>query len=676
MIIKPTHEELEQRVKELEEKAIKYKQVRNELQKSEKKYRLISEGTSDLIAKTTFSPKPTYTYLSPSTKIILGYEPDELVGKSGLKFIHPDDKKKLISLLGKYIQLKNENLSSRNDTNISEIIEYRYKSKSGDWYYLQSTVNIIGDELLFISKDITEKKKAEKSLKNSEEKYRILCESAPIGIYYNDFYGKFLYGNKAAEKIIGYKSEELVGKNLLKLKLVSLKDLGKVAKILALNKLGKSTDIEKFTLTRKDGSTVIVEINTEIITIKKKKVVLGMVKDITTRMQAAEALQENQEKLAKSKKMESIGLLASGVAHDLNNILSGIVGYPELLLHDLPKDSKFRKPLESIQESGFKAATIVEDLLTVARGVVTKEKPLNLNDLIGDYLHSPEFNKLKHFHPAVTIETNLDSDLLNVSGSHVHIRMVIMNLISNASEAIEDSGNVTISTRNFYLDRPLRGYDEINVGEYAVLTVSDDGSGISSDDLERIFEPFYTKKVLGRSGTGLGLSVVWNVVQDHKGYIDVKSNKNGTTFEFFFPITRKEISEKELSILFKNLKGDGEKILVIDDMESQRDISCKMLETFGYKAKAVSSGKKAVEYLTENTVDLILLDMIMDPGINGRETYERIIKTHPNQKAIIVSGIAETDVVKETQKLGAGKYIKKPLTLETIGIAVKEELEK
>ena len=181
---------------------------------------------------------------------------------------------------------------------------------------------------------------------------------------------------------------------------------------------------------------------------------------------------------------------------------------------------------------------------------------------------------------------------------------------------------------------------------------------------------------MGRSGTGLGLAVVWNVVQDHKGYVDVKSNKNGTTFEFFFPITREEISGKELSMPFKDLKGDGEKILVIDDVESQRDISCKMLETFGYKTKAVSSGKKAVEYLKENTVDLILLDMIMDPGINGRETYERIIKTHPNQKAIIVSGFAETDDVKETQKLGAGKYIKKPLTLEMIGIAIKEELEK
>jgi CheY-like chemotaxis protein len=181
---------------------------------------------------------------------------------------------------------------------------------------------------------------------------------------------------------------------------------------------------------------------------------------------------------------------------------------------------------------------------------------------------------------------------------------------------------------------------------------------------------------MGRSGTGLGLAVVWNVVQDHKGYIDVTSNDIGTTFELFFPITREEISRKHLSIPFKDLKGDGEKILVIDDVENQRDISCKMLETFGYKTKAVCSGEEAVEYLKENTVDLILLDMIMDPGINGLETYERIIKIHPKQKAIIVSGFAETDDVKETQKLGAGEFIKKPLTLERIGLAVKEEIEK
>jgi len=208
------------------------------------------------------------------------------------------------------------------------------------------------------------------------------------------------------------------------------------------------------------------------------------------------------------------------------------------------------------------------------------------------------------------------------------------------------------------------------------LSVADDGLGISSDDLERVFEPFYTKKVMGRSGTGLGLAVVWNVVRDHRGYIDVTSDENGTAFELYFPITRDEISGKDLSVDIKDYKGDEQTVLVVDDMESQREISCKMLDTLGYKTKAVSSGEEAVEYLKDHAVDLILLDMIMDPGINGRETYERIIKIHPNQKAVLASGFAETDDVKEAQELGAGKYIRKPFTLEKIGLAVKEELEK
>jgi CheY-like chemotaxis protein len=312
----------------------------------------------------------------------------------------------------------------------------------------------------------------------------------------------------------------------------------------------------------------------------------------------------------------------------------------------------------------------------VARGVATTREPLHLNEIVSDYLNSPEFKKLEKFYPTVTVKANIDTDLLNISGSHVHIRKVVMNLVSNASEAIEGSGNVTISTMNRYVDRPLRGYDDVNIGEYAVLAVSDDGPGISSDDLERIFEPFYTKKVMGRSGTGLGLAVVWNVVQDHKGYIDMITDENGSTFELYFPITREEISSQHLSIPIKDYKGSGETILVVDDVGSQRDISCRMLDKLGYKTKAESSGEEAVEYLKENTVDLIVLDMIMDPGINGLLTYERILKTHPNQKAIIVSGFAETDDVKKAQRLGAGQYIKKPITLEKIGIAVRDELKK
>ena len=211
---------------------------------------------------------------------------------------------------------------------------------------------------------------------------------------------------------------------------------------------------------------------------------------------------------------------------------------------------------------------------------------------------------------------------------------------------------------------------------YAILSVSDEGPGISPDDLERIFEPFFTKKVMGKSGTGLGLAVVWNVVQDHKGYIDVISDDNGTTFELYLPITRDEVPDRDLVIPIKDYKGNGETVLVVDDVENQREIACAMLNKLGYKAITVPSGEEAVEYLKEHTVDVILLDMIMDPGINGRETYERIIKRHPGQKAVIASGFAETDDVKGAQKLGAGQYIKKPITLEKMGVAIRDELKR
>ncbi len=399
-------------------------------------------------------------------------------------------------------------------------------------------------------------------------------------------------------------------------------------------------------------------------------------KMLTDRKQAEESLRESEEKLTRSKKMESLGLLAGGVAHDLNNVLSGIVSYPELILMDLPDDNKLKKSIETIQESGNRAAAIVQDLLTVARGVAITKSSLNLNNLIGKYLNSPEFNTLKLYHPTITIKTNLDSELLDVRGSDVHIRKVLMNLISNASEAIEGRGNVTISTMNRYVDSPLKGYANVITGEYAVMAISDDGSGISADDLERIFEPFYTKKVMGRSGTGLGLAVVWNVVQDHDGYIDVKSDENGTSFELYFPITREEISGTPLSISIEDIKGNGETILVVDDLESQREISCKMLEKLGYHTKAVHSGEEAVEYLKEHTVDLILLDMIMEPGMDGLETYRSILEIRPKQKAVIVSGFSESERVSSAQSLGAGSYVKKPYLMGKLGIAVRKELER
>ena len=398
--------------------------------------------------------------------------------------------------------------------------------------------------------------------------------------------------------------------------------------------------------------------------------------DITESKQAEEERITLQDKLQRAQKMEAMGLMAGGVAHDLNNILSGIVSYPELLLMNLPEDSPLRKPIKTIQESGMRAADVVEDLMTIARGVASSKEPLNLNTMVEEYLKSAEHLKLERTHSFVSCKTELDPTLLNMSGSPTHIKKILMNLVANASEAIEGSGTVTISTLSQYLDMPLKGYEDVRTGEYAVVTVSDDGSGISPGDLERIFEPFYTKKVMGRAGTGLGLAVVWNTTQDYNGYINVNSSEKGTTFELYFPVTREEVAAEGEEVPLKDYLGHGERILVVDDDENQREIASGMLTQLGYNAESVSSGENAIEYIKEHSVDLIVLDMVMPKGINGRKTYEEIIKICPGQKAIIASGHAQSKEVDIAQKLGAGKYVKKPYILEKIGVAVKEELEK
>jgi CheY-like chemotaxis protein len=244
-------------------------------------------------------------------------------------------------------------------------------------------------------------------------------------------------------------------------------------------------------------------------------------------------------------------------------------------------------------------------------------------------------------------------------------------------EAMPAGGNVEIETENRYLDKPVKGYDRIKEGDYIVLAVSDNGIGIAKSDLTTIFEPSYTKKEMGRSGTGLGMAVVWGTVKDHQGYIDIESTEGkGTTFTLYFPVTRKELEGDKPPVSIDEYSGNGEKILVVDDVEAQRNIASILLKKLNYNVETIASGEEAVEYMKQNSVNLLVLDMIMDPGIDGLETYKQIIEIHPKQKAIIASGFSETARVKKAQKLGAGAYIKKPYTLEKIGLAVKSELEK
>ena len=378
----------------------------------------------------------------------------------------------------------------------------------------------------------------------------------------------------------------------------------------------------------------------------------------------------------KAKKIEAMGMLAGGVAHDLNNVLGGIVGYPDIILMQLPQDSPARKYITAIKESGRKAAAIVKDMLAIARKGMESKDVISLKAVIEEYLKSPEYEKLMESHPGVLVKADIGNDLMPVMGSHHQLSKVIMNLVSNAAEAMPDDGTIWLSAGNRHVDSLSTLFGEVPEGDYAVVEIEDTGVGIPEEDLEKIFEPFYTKKVMGRNGTGLGLAVIWSVVRDHSGYIDVKSVPGeGSVFTLFFPVTQREISNHDIDTSLGDYRGRGEKILIVDDVKEQREIACTMLSGLGYSVSAVSSGEDAVRHVKGNPVDLIILDMIMDPGIDGLDTYREIIKIVPKQKAIIVSGFSDTDRIMEALRLGAEGHLKKPYNLEKIGEAVRDVLK-
>ena len=559
--------------------------------------------------------------------------------------------------------------------------ETKMINRRGQELYFHCSANVaLRDEqdrpsaVLAILRDITDMKKAERALSESEKKYRTLFEDSMEAMSITRG-GKIIDVNPAWLKLHGYENRrEVLARDVIEFIHPDDRAILTDRRASWPNHEYRSYQIRDV---RKDGSIVDTDIYSSRISLGGQDAILTTIRDITEKKQTEREKKALEERLSRSEKMEAIGTLAGGVAHDLNNILGGIVGYPELILMDLPENSPYRKGVLAIKNSGEKAAAIVQDMLTLARRGVAVMEPVNMNDIISDYLRSPEFAKLKSFHPQVKVEDDLEEEILPILGSPVHLSKVVMNLVSNAAEAMPCGGNITVETANRYVDTSIRGYDHVCEGEYIVVRVADTGIGIAQKDISKIFEPFYTKKVMGRSGTGLGMAVVWGTVKDHNGYIDIQSEEGkGTTFTIYFPVNRKAAGKEEKKIYIENYIARGETVAVVDDVAEQREIASAMLRKLGYSITALPSGEEAVEFLKGNTADLVILDMIMDPGIDGLETYQRVKEMRPGQKAIIVSGFAETDRVKEAQRLGAGQYIKKPYTLEKIAVAVRTELDR
>jgi PAS domain S-box-containing protein len=513
--------------------------------------------------------------------------------------------------------------------------------------------------------------KAYKKLQDSEEQYRSLYDKAPTAYFSISAENATIVNcNLAAARLLGHARDELIGSNWLDYCSSDEGGRDRAGRIVQDVKQGRSIHNEEVQWLHKDGHAVWTHLSLEPFNDAQ-----GSVSEVRCILVDTTERKKLEAQLRHAQRMEAMGTLAGGVAHDLSNILAAIVSYPDLLLMDIDSNSQMYEPLTKIKRAGMRAAAIVQDLLTLARRGVQLTEVIDFNDIVAEFLKSPECDRLRVYHPDVILATDLYEQPAAIRGSAVHLIKGLMNVVTNAAEAMPDGGKILIAT----CKQPARELERIKdktKEDYVVVSVTDNGTGIAREDIDRIFEPFFTKKVMGRSGTGLGMAIVWATVQDHNGFVEVQSETGkGTTVRLIFPATA-EVRVQPLAIpVLKDLMGRGETILVIDDEAEHRDIASQMLTRLGYRVVTVDSGPAALEQMQKQPPDLVVLDMILGSDMDGLAVYRRILSLQPDQKAVITSGFAETSRVRQAMQLGAGAYIKKPYGLKEIASVVRQALE-
>lgn len=508
-------------------------------------------------------------------------------------------------------------------------------------------------------------RRAEEALKESEEKFRTVADYTYDWEYWISPSGDLVYVSPSCERISGYSADEFMHNPRLLQTIVHPDDAHLFAEHLQnVLMLDKYDPIEFRIVTKSKDVRWIDHMCQHVFDSDGKNVGRrGSNRDITE----TKRLQELESRAGR---LETAGTIAGQVAHDFNNLLAPLMAYPEFIREELPHDHKALPYVDDIEEAAKKIADINQELLILSRRGYYSKEILDLNQIV---LRAAREGQART--PEVIFETRMGVDLMHIKGGNAQIHRILNNLLTNASDATQNTGTVTIRTENYYADDTSIAFGRVPKGEYVKLTITDTGCGIPEEIIEKIIDPFFTTKATDKiRGSGLGLSVVDSVMKDHDGYIDISSTVGqGTSFYLYFPVSRESVSgggEPNTNT------GGNETILVVDDDEIQREVSVAILGKLGYNVTTVESGEKAVEFLRDNPQDLLVLDMIMPGGIDGAETYRQILEINPCQKAIIASGFAESERAKEAQELGAGAFIKKPLTRQVIAVAVRTELDR
>ena len=502
--------------------------------------------------------------------------------------------------------------------------------------------------------EITERKNAEEALKQSEEKYRKLIDNIQDGVFILQD-AKIQFANEAFARIAGYTAEEVIGKDLRQL--VASEDLEKVADRYHRRQAGEDVPREyEFHMLHKDGRTrILINTNVGLITYRGRVASMGTVKDITEK-------KRSESQLLRAQRMESIGTLASGIAHDINNVLTPIMLSQELL-RDRLTDEDSKRLLNTIERSTHRGANLMKQVLSFTKGVDGERNALQVSQLISEIKQIAK----ETFPRNIELRNDIPKDLWTISGDATQLHQVIMNLCVNARDAMPDGGILSISAENLLIDEDYaRMNSEAKIGPHIVTTVSDTGTGIPAKIMDRIFEPFFTTK--HEKGTGLGLSTSLGIVRSHGGFINVYSEiGRGSVFKVYLPAITAPETLKAQEHQYKQPAGHGELILVVDDEDQIREITKKILETHGYKVITANDGKEAIALYSQHKekIKLVLMDMMM-PVMDGPASIRELCKANPEVKVVAVSGLTEKDKLAKVDDAHVQAFISKPYAAEKL----------
>ncbi len=512
--------------------------------------------------------------------------------------------------------------------------------------------------------DISDRKRAEEMLRESEERLDLALKGANLGLWDWNIKTEQVVFNQRWAEMLGYDLAELEPNRKTWESLIHPEDIPVALKEFASHLEGE-TDFYRleYRMRTKSGDwRWVLSLGKVMEWDKEGKAsrASGVLLDITETRRL-------QELAKRAERLEAAGQIAGQVAHDFNNLLGPLMAFPEIIAEKLPAGSSARKMLDDMQLSANKIAEINQQLLTLGRRGYYNLEPQNLNEIAEHAVRH-----LGELPENIRIELKFDSELMPIMGGAAQLARAVMNLIANAIDAMGGEGTLRIGTSNVEYRNAVKDTKTEYSGGYVKLTVSDSGPGISSEVVDRIFEPFFTtKKGDSKRGSGLGLSVVHSVVSDHGGYIDCESNPGeGTSFHLYFPVTDHDIKQENQDVP----RGSGEKILVVDDEFFQRKVMSILLSKAGYKVKSVTNGTEALELVNNERFDLVMIDIVIPEGPDGVEIYKRILQLSPDQKVIIMSGYSESEKIKQVREIGDAEYLRKPFTYEVLAKAVSDSL--